>query len=316
MLKKIKFLRIWLSKFFFEPASPRPLAAFRIGISLILLWQAYLIHDGFYGLFASTGFVQKEVSYLLNNPSLPRLNWLLEYGLSFGLSENAALMGVGFIYVASLIFLLVGLFTRPAAFVCWFLNWSFLNTGYSGAYGADMYIHIFLFYLIFVPSGGAYSIDCFFKKKSHIPSYQARLGLRVLQLHMCISYLASGIEKASGMQWYNGDVIFIALNTPGYRIMDAHWLAQVPFIPMAAGWAVLVIEIFYCIFIWPKKTRFIWIIATCFLHVGIAIFLRLHVFGLLMCVPTLTLFAFSADSHAEVARRFTVRFFSNLKNAR
>lgn len=298
-IAKIRFCWIQfgtlLDKFFFEPASPRPLAALRIGLSSILLWQAYLMHEGFQGFFASTGFVQKEVSYLLNNPALPRLNWLIDFYSRLGLSETEALSNLGFIYVCSLLFLLFGLFTRPMAFLAWFLNWSFLNTGYSGAYGADLYIHIFLFYLVLVPAGGAYSLDCYLKRVSDKPSYQARLGLRVLQLHMCISYLASGLEKASGAQWWNGEIIFIALNTPGYRIMDSHWLAQVSFIPMIAGWVVLAVEIFYGVFIWPQKTRTIWIIAACLLHVGIAIFLRLHVFGLLMCIPTIALFAFPAD---------------------
>lgn len=305
MIEKIRFAYIkfsaMITKFFFEPASARPLAALRVGLSSLLLWQAFLMYEGFRSFFASSGFVQKEVSSLLNNPNLPRLNWLIDLYSHLGLNESEALGNLGFIYIISLLFLLFGLFTRPMALISWFLNWSFLNTGYSGAYGADLYIHIFLFYLMLVPAGHAYSLDCLLRKASEKPSYQARLGLRVLQLHMCISYLASGLEKASGAQWWNGEIIFIALNTPGYQIIDSHWMADFSFIPMVMGWLVLAVEIFYAIFIWPAKTRTFWISATCLLHIGIAIFLRLHVFGLLMCIPTIALFAFAATPRPRTA---------------
>jgi hypothetical protein len=284
-----------ITNFFFKPASARPLAALRIGLSSILLVQAFLMHKSFLDFFAPTGFVQGEVSNSLNDPSVPRLNGLVDLLSEVGIGVNLSLTGLGIIYVASLIFLLCGSFTRMAAFLAWFLNWSFMNTGYSGAYGADMYAHFFLFYLIWMPSGDNFSLDRFFQRVSGQPSYQARLGLRVLQLHMCISYFASGVEKASGPQWWNGEVLWSALNTPGYSIVDFHWLAELPFLPMLGGWLVMAIETFYIVMVWPQKTRPWWVLATCLLHLGIAIFLNLPIFGILMCIPTLALFAVSAE---------------------
>lgn len=288
-----------IGKFFLEPATAEPLAALRIGMSLVLLWQAFLMRNSFLDFFSSTGFVQGEVSKAINNPSLPSLNWLIDLFSFVSISEKGALTGLGLFYVLSLLLLLFGFFTRPVALITWFLHWSFMNTGYSGSYGADMYAHIFLFYLVLVPAGSAYSLDRSLGRVSGLPSWQARLGLRVVQLHMCISYCASGVEKASGIQWWNGEVLWRALNTPGYSVVDSHWLANVPFIPMLGGWIVLAIETFYCVLVWPKKTRILWVIATCMLHLGIAIFLRLHVFGLLMCIPTIALFAFSPEPVPE-----------------
>lgn len=293
----------FFDSFFFKPAKPQPLAIFRMGLSAILLWQAFLMHKGFLNLFAHTGFVQSEVSKTLSDPSVPRLNWLIDLFSHVGLGENVTLTGLGLLYVVSLCFLFCGYFTHGAAFLAWFLNWSFINTGYSGSYGADMYAHFFLFYLIWIPSGEAYSLDRLFERVSGQPSYQARLGLRVLQLHMCISYLASGLEKATGEQWWNGEVLWRALNTPGYSIGEFHWLAQVPFLPILGGWMVMAIETFYCVMVWPKKTRPWWILATCLLHLGIAIFLKLQIFGILMCVPTLALFAVPSEPSPAKAYR-------------
>lgn len=290
------------ANFFLKPASARPLAAFRVGLSLVLLWQTFLLHDLFFKLFGPLGFVQREVSDLMYQHAFPRFNWIIDWLTLWGLSEHDALASFGVLYIIGLCCLLLGLFSHASAALVWFLHWSFTNTGFSGVYGVDMYTQIFLFYLIWAPSGAAFSLDCFLGRTSNKPSWQARLGIRVLQLHMCISYLASGIEKASGEQWWSGDVLWIALNTPGYSSIDFHWLAHVPMVAMLACWATLAIEILYCVMVWPRKTRMVWVIATCSLHVGIALFLNLAVFGILMCVPTIALFAFDSEPNMHNER--------------
>ncbi len=288
-----------IENFFLKPASPRPLAIFRIGLSLVLLWQAWFMRKNFLDFFASSGFLQAEVSSRFADPLAPSLEWLFNPLMALGLNEHTILYGFGILYVASLVFVLFGLFTRWWAAIAWALHWTFLNTGFSGMYGADMYAHFFLFYLMWIPAGHALSLDRFFNRVSGEPTFYARLGLRALQLHMAISYFTSGIEKATGVQWWNGEVMWIALNTPGYAVMDFHWLARVPALPMVGGWIVLAIEIFYCVMVWPKKTRAFWVALTCLMHLGIAVFLNLPIFGLLMCVPTFSLFAFSAEPRAR-----------------
>lgn len=57
----------------------------------------------------------------------------------------------------------------------------------------------------------------------------------------------------------------------------------------------LALELGYCIFIWPKQTRAIWIAGIVGLHIGIMIFLGLHLFGLIMVCLTVCLFAVPAD---------------------
>jgi hypothetical protein len=288
-----------LGEFFFKPASPRPLAFFRIGIALVLLWQAYLMHEGIFSFFGHAGLVQSQVANRINDPSLPGFTWVIEHCARIGLAEHAVLTLLGAAYLLSLLLLLAGISTRLSAFLVWLLHWCFLNTGYSGAYGADMYAHIFLFYLVMIPCGDAYSVDSLLRRAPSTASWQARLGLRVVQLHLCISYLASGIEKATGAQWWNGEVIWRALTTPNYSIGDFHWLAQMPFVAIACGLSVVIIETFYCVMMWQRRTRMIWIALTVALHGSIAVLLNLHIFGILMCVPTITLFALAADESAK-----------------
>jgi hypothetical protein len=289
-------------RFFLSPASPKPLAAFRIGVSAVLLLQAWLLRDYLLDYSSSQGIVQRSIADQLVDPSLPQLSALFEFASQWGWSENSVIVSTGLTYITSLLLLFLGFWTRGAAFCAWFLNWILNNTGFSGSYGVDTYAHVFLFYLIFLPSGAAYSLDKIFGRVSDEPSWQARLGIRTVQLHMCISYLTSGIEKSMSEHWWNGEVIWRALNLPTYSTYDFHWLIHVPFIPILLGWGTLVIEVFYCVGIWPRQTRWFWVTSICMLHLGIAIFLGLPVFGLMMCVPTLTMFGFPSKALGDYQR--------------
>ena len=119
-----------------------------------------------------------------------------------------------------------------------------------------------------------------------------------MQFHLCIMYLASGIEKASGIQWWNGELLWRALNTPIYKQYDMSWMIDYPYLTQLGGWATLFFELGYIVFIWPRSTRRWWIMAMVGLHLGIAVFMGLGVFGVLMAMLTPALFAVSAEPQA------------------
>ncbi len=282
-------------RFFFEPASARPLAALRISLSAVLLAQAWMLRTEVLELFAHDGIVQGDLARYLGGPGPLHLGWLVERLAPLGISESSFLHAVCGLYVASLVGLGLGLFTRVASVLAWFLHWVLLSTGGTTVYGVDLYAHVFLFYLMWVPAGSAWSLDAALGRASRAPSEMARFGLRVMQLHLCVSYLASGIEKSFGIQWWNGELIWRALSLPVYQQLDTSWLASVPWLCQIAGWTALFIELGYFIFIWPRRTRRLWIAAIVALHLGIALFLGLGVFGAIMCVLTLSLFGVSPE---------------------
>jgi hypothetical protein len=121
----------------------------------------------------------------------------------------------------------------------------------------------------------------------------------VLQIHLCIVYLATGLEKAMGIDWWNGEAIWCSLMRRDLCGWDMSWLARFPGLAMLAGWGTLLVEIGYTAFIWPSKTRRLWAAATISLHIGIAIFLGLTSFAAIMSVFTFS--AFMVSSEAVVA---------------
>jgi vitamin K-dependent gamma-carboxylase-like protein len=284
-----------VADFFFTPAAARPIAALRVSLALVLLVQAWLLRTEVLDLLARDGIVQGELTRYLVGGGAPRAGWLVDTLAPLGVSEPASLYALCGLYVASLVGLGLGCFTRIAAILAWFLHWTLISTAGTTSYGADTYAHIFLFYLMVAPAGHAWSIDVLRGRVSGAPSTAARLGLRVMQLHLCISYLASGIQKAAGIQWWNGELLWRALSLPVYHQRDMSWLASYPWICQLAGWAALFIELGYCVFIWPTRTRRPWIAAVVALHLGIGIFLGLGVFAAIMCVLTLSLFGVSPE---------------------
>jgi Vitamin K-dependent gamma-carboxylase len=292
-----------LGVFFFAPASARPLAALRIGLSTVLLVQAGLVRAEIFDLFGRDGIVPAEISRIVGSPVAPNLGWLVDQLAPLGISEASCLRFLCGAYVAALALLAIGFHTRLAAAVSWLCNWTLQSAAPATLYGADFYAHTYLFYLMLVPAGGAFSLDAARRGAANVPTETARFGLRIMQIHLGLSYLVSGLAKLRGEQWRSGEVIWRALSLPVYRQLDASWLASFPFLCRLGCVATLAIELGYCIFIWPRRTRRLWLGAATAMHLGIAVFLGLGVFGVMMAVINVALFAVSPDLRPPLNER-------------
>lgn len=288
-----------IERFFLAPAWPTPLAALRIGLALVLLVQAALIVPAFFTLYERSGVLQGPIRDELARPGLPYLGWLIHTLGRVGLGESTILVSTGLLYVASLLALLLGWRTRLAAALAWLTHLTLMMTANGTNYGADNFGNIFLFYLIWIPSGAALSMDRLAGRAPAGPTTAARLALRVIQLHLCLVYLTGGLMKGSGEQWWNGDAIWRSLMLPEYRQYDFCWLADHPWFAKLSGWMVIAVEAGYSIFIWPRRTRRLWIMATVAMHLGIAIFMGLGIFGAIMIVFTVAAFGVGAEPGRE-----------------
>jgi hypothetical protein len=276
-----------------EPASARPLAAMRIGVAFVLLLQALAIAPHLVDFFGMHGFMQSALVDAVVAHELPRVSWLARALAPFGIAETTALAICFCAYVASLHFLMLGWRTRIAAAAAWLLHLTLKTSGNLSAYGVFEFATIALFYCFCFPSGDAWSVDS--RRESRPPTPAARLGLRLLQLHLCVVYLSSGIEKASGEQWRNGEAIWRAIMRPAFEPFDLSWLAAHSWIAMLATWATLAVECGYVLMIWPRRTRRMWALATIGMHAGIACLLGLWAFSGVMITLNTAAFVISAS---------------------
>jgi hypothetical protein len=280
-------------QFALAPSSPHPLGAFRIGVALILLAQTWMLSDAVLALFGNKGLIQWAISEPMAAPWLPRIGTLAPLVQRFGLSSDECVYAVGALYVLSLVGLLLGWHTRQSAFVAWLTHTTLINSGGMFAYGVEIFAHISLAYCVLMPVGSAFSLDVKAGRESDAPSPLATVALRVLQFHLCMVYLATGVEKALGAQWQEGEALWKALMQPLYGQFDFAWMASVPLLTKLVTWSTLVIEIGYPLFVWPRQTRLLWVALTLGLHLGIGLFMGLWLFSGIMAVLTFTVFGFA-----------------------
>lgn len=288
-------------KFWTEPAGAEPLAFLRIGAAAILLLQARAIAPQFLDLYGQGGILQGALRDLLADSSLPGVRDLAALLQAHGINETTTLGSIGVFYLASLVALLLGFHTRLSATMAWLTHW-LLASGHVTSYGLDTFAGVFLFYLVWIPSGRAWSLDAASGRVSPGPSAEARWALRTLQLHLSIAYLACGVDKAMGAQWWNGDAIWRSVTLPLYAQYDLRWLAKAPWIATLSGWGTLVVECGYPIGMWVRRLRPYWLVAIIGLHLGILALMGLPLFALMMIVLSVSAFGVGATSEDRVLR--------------
>ena len=290
------------SRFLACTASPAPFVILRIGIALCLLAKAWAEYPSLLDLYGNRGIVQWQVSDAAGERWAPRIGVLADVVRDHGIDENRCVFLVFGVQVFSLLALLVGWQSRVAAALAWLSHLMLLNSGLLTAYGVDEFANIALFYCLVMPVGAAASVDALLDTRFRRQSDCSGPFLRLLQFHVCIVYLAAGLSKARGEQWWNGEAIWRAVMQPEYCSFDMAWLASVPWVARSAGWGTLLVEIGYAAFIWPRRTRPVWLLATVGMHLGIGVFMGLWLFSAVMIV--LNISAFGSDWVSAFARGF------------
>jgi predicted DCC family thiol-disulfide oxidoreductase YuxK len=267
-----------------SPASPLPLGVLRIGIGVLVALQALAFLPCLGEAYGARGLVQSPLVDVLVPPLAPRVGWVVAALAPLGLGETFAIRAVFALHLAAAIALTVGWRTRAAAVCAWATFVAMTTSGPLQSYGIDAFLRIALFWCVFAPVGAALSCDVLSGRTSGAPSAAARLALRVLQAHLVVVYVSSGIEKASGAQWWDGEALWRALMRPDLGTLDFGFVAGVPWLARVGCWATLVLEIGYGVFVWPRRTRRAWTLAVIGMHLGIAATLGLWAFSATMAL--------------------------------
>lgn len=273
-----------IKRFFLAPSTGEPLAFFRIAIALLGLVQGGWLVGSISLLYGPEGLIPWSVSSGIVDPFMPQLSWLKPLATATGIGAVNLVYALMGIYLCSLGALLIGKFTRYAAFIAWAIQFTFINTGFMGAYGVETFMHIALFYCIVMPVGEMFSWDKLSLQTKPVESEWNTLSIRVLQLHLCLVYVASGVEKAMGVQWWNGEAIWQTLMQGQFARFDMQWMASYPLVAKVIGWSTLLLEIGYPFYIWWRRSRPYGYVAVVLLHASIAFFMGLQLFATIMII--------------------------------
>jgi hypothetical protein len=272
---------------FLEAASFKPLAIFRVGIALVLAIQAQVLWTHRDLLMNEFGPVPWILSDRLLDPLLPRISYL---AAAFGVGGETLVTGLLAAHATSAMFLLLGLGTRWAALAAWLSYLPLLYSGNLYFYGIGSMLLIGIFYCVFLPVGREWSLDARLRgTPAGDAGVDASLSVAMLRIHLCIIYLAAGVSKAFGSQWWTGDAIWRAVSLPRFQQFDLSDLAAFPLALQAVALGAVLVQVVYPVLVWTRLRAAV-VLATELMHVGIAIFLGLWLFSAVMIVFNMAAF--------------------------
>ena len=297
----IALRRSWhtLKEFLFPLETDAWLACLRIGTGLQIIFYTLSFRADWMDVFAlnANGLVSREIAEAVTASDsilAPRISWLIDGAGRLGITESIALSVTWWLLLAAGVFLVVGLFSRAAAIIAWFLHLCAVGSGELLLYGADIFTTIALFYLVVAPLPDSWTIDARWRRVKDRDPQLLGLCRRVIQLHLCLVYFFGGLAKCLGAGWWNGLSIWRALTRPPFNVIPPDTLVSwQAFLPVA-GIAICIIETGYAFFIWPKRTRLVWLTCIIGMHIGIALTMGLYLFSFIMIV--LNVAAFGAGS--------------------
>lgn len=267
---------------------------FRISIGIFILLHFISILPDFNALFSTKGIIPSDILDVYVPNYIITLPKIIHFFGGLGITEQVVILGFKIIYILFALLLAIGFYPRIIAFLLLFLQIALIKGSSFYGYGVDFFTSMSLFYLILIPSDYEYSFRTFLNqriKKINLTPYR-----RLFQLHLSIAYFFSGFDKMLGFNWWNGESIWKAVHLPFVNKdfnFDFTILAHYPIILIVIGWATIIIEMCYPIFIWMPKTRKIWLYLTISMHLGIALVLNLYFFSSLMIIWNITNFYFT-----------------------
>ncbi|MDA7978913.1 MAG: HTTM domain-containing protein [Pirellulales bacterium] len=275
-------VRGW-DRFWFTPTDPATYSLIRILAGWMLFYTHLVWGIGLEDFFGDHAWLTPDVTEVEASYN----------GSYFELIHSTGLLwGIHIFALVCMACLTVGLFSRPAAILSAFFTLQYANRIPGATFGLDQINALLAIYLVVGPSGARYSVDRLITRwrgkpqMDVLPSVGANVGIRLIQLHMCVIYLFAGIGK-SGLTWWNGEAMWLSVASYEYQSMDMTWLANWPITLAVLTHVSVWWEMSYCVLVWPRITRPILIALAFPLHIGIAAFMGMITFGYIMIVGNL-----------------------------
>jgi hypothetical protein len=270
------WLDAW-NTFWFTPADPLPLALIRIAVGGLLAWASFVWWLDAAAFFSHDGWQRPENVWRMNDQP-----WQWSWYFATNSAETARMLA-GITFVAA-VMLAFGIATPLAAIVSLVGLISAVNRAPLNVFGFDDTLGMLLIAVAVGPAGAVLSVDRLLAPDiaADRPSVQANLALRLIQVHLCVVYLFSGLGKLLGASWWEGTALWGAAANVQYRTLDLTWLASHPWIVNALTLGTLWWEIAYAALVWPRLTRRLFLAMAVPVHLGIGLAMGMMEFGLAM----------------------------------
>jgi hypothetical protein len=274
------------NRFFFEYSNPLAAACFRLMFGVTLLWNVLLRMSQTEFYFTEAGGISAEAASDL----------LPEFFRSFVSFYPRTIEGIWMVQISlvlALVVLILGAFgrvgTRLTALIALFCHLALMQRNYSIVYGADIVTTFWLFGLVFINASERLSLFYYLQvsqRRLVIEPAWSRLlssvGMRLVQIQLCIIYGYTGLEKLKGGEWWDQTALWKVLSNEQLMTVDLSFLKNVPLLIALATWGTVLLEIYFPALVWQKATRKWILVSGWALHIGIALTMGLYIFSFTM----------------------------------
>jgi hypothetical protein len=239
----------WM-RFWFSPASLRPLAVVRILTGMLGLLLAWSYADDLQAWFGPGGMIPRDVA----------ADWRPRWGVSLydAATTSASVTAVFIATVLAFACLVIGCGSRLAAVAAAVLWASLLHRGPMLAGAADDCLSVLLWCLAAGPCGGDLSLDRLLATRSgRVPpatSPWARWSLGLLQVHASVITLAALLAQLKGDAWWNGTAAWWLASRAGAVDLRGVYLGS-EYLMNLVTHAIVAFEILFAIGLWLTATR-------------------------------------------------------------
>ncbi|HSI63712.1 MAG TPA: HTTM domain-containing protein [Candidatus Saccharimonadia bacterium] len=227
------------------------------------------------------------------NVVVPANRWWGTFSIWHFLPESSGLVAVvQVVFLVAVLCVLLGLGTRVALALAWLGHVSYVQRGMVIYSGMDSILLLLLIYLSIGPSGAVCSLDAWiarWRKRGDVlalPSVNANLALRLIQVHLCLIYFCAGAAKLQGPTWWNGTAVYLLMMSPEYGGIPVAWIAKNDtlwqVVSLVGGAFTVAFELSFAFLVWHRRLRPLVLIAGVVLHSMVALTSGLGAFQMTM----------------------------------
>lgn len=242
------------------------LSLFRVMISLLLIKQVFQIYPILSLAYKGDSFLERPltiVQFVDFNAKFLQDN-IYAYIYIYLFLLILYLFGIGKNFTAMVIFLMTDILQKLCPYI--------LN-------GGDNLLKFILLYMVFVDSFAYLSINKTRPKDNSYSNVLSNLSVLAICLHLCLIYFISALHKANATVWFHGVATYYTFQLERFSGTNLNsLLAQNSFFVVVSTYFTLLVEMYYPILVWFKKTKTIIVLCMISIHVGISIFMMLYDF--------------------------------------
>lgn len=263
------------------PTDPRPIAWFRAWFGLVclvnlaLLWPDMPLWFGNDGVLppavhASTLGGRRLTLYAFTGYTDHTITLVRACGVAGGLS------------------LLLGVYPRVGALLTWLAVSSFAWRNMYILHSGDNLLRIGSFFLMFAQSGRAFSLPAWIRgwraRRADSSALPAPLEpvpawpQRILQLQLCVTYFVTGVVKASGRAWQEGNAVGTVLQLGELQRFPIPDILMTPLASHVMSYSTLAVELGFPLLVWFSRLRVPVLLMGLAFHLGLEWALNIQLF--------------------------------------